>query len=800
MSVLNDSLVEDDETVTVTLTAITGGDADISIDSANDDATVTITDDDSALVSIAATDPGVAEPADNGQFTVSMTNQSDTATVISYTVTGDATAGSDYTALSGSVTIPANTSSATIPVSVIDDSLVEDDETVTVKLATITSGHPDVSIDAANDDAAVTITDDDSALVSIAATDAAAAEPADNGQLTVSMTNQSDTATVISYTVSGDATAGSDYTALSGSVTIPANTSSATIPVSVLNDSLVEDDETVTVTLTAITGGDADISIDSANDDATVTITDDDSALVSIAATDPAAAEPADNGQLTVSMTNQSDTATVISYTVTGDATAGSDYTAFSGSMTIPANTSTATIDVSVIDDSLVEDDETVTVKLATITSGCTRTSPSILASEDDTVTISDDDHADFGDAPDAPYATLSANNGPSHVIVPSLYMGAAVDTEPDGQPTASADGDDLNGLLGADDEDGWSTRPAIGSARRRDSHGQVNVTNTTESAATLYGWIDYNGDGVFENATERASVAVPNGSSGATVTLVFPAVPWLSPAVTDTYARFRLSTDAAAANPTGAAGDGEVEDYTAHITYASIADRHVFYDGSYFDDGDDNNAVATDKEALLPGGTATFDNYISYARFRGGQWTATLNGIMIDIAELAGTVTAADFEFRTGNSHTPGGWVAATAPTSVTVHAGEGTGGSDRVKVIWAETAVANSHWLQVTVLANANTGLAAPDVFYFGLAAGESGNSTANTYVDATDFAGARDNPHNFLNRAAHRRRVRLQPRLVRRHLRPGDRSRQQYELPHRIEADRRAGGPDGARRRLS
>ena len=151
-----------------------------------------------------------------------------------------------------------------------------------------------------------------------------------------------------------------------------------------------------------------------------------------------------------------------------------------------------------------------------------------------------------------------------------------------------------------------------------------------------------------------------------------------------------------------------------------------------------------------MPGGTATFDNYISYARFRGGGWAATLNGIMIDIGELAGPVTAADFEFRTGNNNTPGGWVAAADPTSVTVHEDEGTGGSDRVKVIWDETAISNSNWLQVTVLANANTGLAAPDVFYFGLAAGECGNSTTDTYVDATDFAGARDNPHNFLNRA--------------------------------------------------
>ena len=355
----------------------------------------------------------------------------------------------------------------------------------------------------------------------------------------------------------------------------------------------------------------------------------------------------------------------------------------------------------------------------------------------------------DYGDAP-TPYPTLLADVGARHLAT-GPTLGTNRDTESDGQPTSAANGDDVGGAL-PDDEDGL-VDPAgdlhllVGQTPTVD----VTVTNNSGSAATLYGWIDCNGDGVFDNATERASIAVSDGSSGTTVTLVFPAVPWVSPAVTDTYARFRLSTDTAAANATGAASDGEVEDYTVQITYATIADRHVFYDGSYFDGGNDNNAVATDKEALLPGGTATLANYISYARFRGGAWAATLNGVMIDIAEPAGTVTAADFEFNFGNSNTPGGWVAATAPASVTVHEDEGTGGSDRVKVIWADTAISNSRWLQVTVLANANTGLATPDVFYFGLAAGECGNSTTYTYVDATDFAGARDNPHNFLNRAA-------------------------------------------------
>jgi hypothetical protein len=70
-------------------------------------------------------------------------------------------------------------------------------------------------------------------------------------------------------------------------------------------------------------------------------------------------------------------------------------------------------------------------------------------------------------------------------------------------------------------------------------------------------------------------------------------------------------------------------------------------------------------------------------------------------------------------------------------------------VTLIWPDRAIAKQ-WLQVTVKADGVTGLATPDVFYFGNALGDSGNSSTNTFVDGSDFAGSRDNPRNFLNRA--------------------------------------------------
>jgi len=149
------------------------------------------------------------------------------------------------------------------------------------------------------------------------------------------------------------------------------------------------------------------------------------------------------------------------------------------------------------------------------------------------------------------------------------------------------------------------------------------------------------------------------------------------------------------------------------------IAGRHIFYNNSALDaGGDDDAAIALDKSPLLPGGTASSDNYTSYSR--------GINGIMVDINGLSGTPTVGDFVFRVNQAAAPDTWSSAPVPESVTVRAGEGTGGSDRVTLIWADGAILNQ-WLEVTVLASTN------DVFYFGSVVGEADN---NGVVDAGDL----------------------------------------------------------------
>jgi len=209
-----------------------------------------------------------------------------------------------------------------------------------------------------------------------------------------------------------------------------------------------------------------------------------------------------------------------------------------------------------------------------------------------------------------------------------------------------------------------------------------------------------------------------------------------------------------------------ELQHGAVSLIAAEVVDRHIFYNNSYFDgfepaaDANDDNAIAPNpasashpalgKTALLPGGSAAFQNYTSYS---GG-----INGIMVDVASLAdvGGLSDADFEFHvsnrnnrpTNNTRDPSTWAVAPTP-AITVREDAGTGGSDRVTLIWDDHAIENQ-WLQVTVKATPATGLNQDDTFYFGNAVGECGDATAFTFVDGADFAGARDNTHDADDRA--------------------------------------------------
>lgn len=156
-------------------------------------------------------------------------------------------------------------------------------------------------------------------------------------------------------------------------------------------------------------------------------------------------------------------------------------------------------------------------------------------------------DAVDFGDAPGI-YPVLRSGHGAWHVARPTFRLGAAVDSETDGNATPGADGDDRTGI---DDEDGVTWPPTIQSDRAN------GIRVEASAAGLLDGWIDFDRDGHWDNLTEKIFDGV-SVAAGANI-LPFSLPPVFASGVT--FARVRLSTTGHLP-PEGGADVGEVEDY----------------------------------------------------------------------------------------------------------------------------------------------------------------------------------------------------------------------------------------------
>jgi hypothetical protein len=253
---------------------------------------------------------------------------------------------------------------------------------------------------------------------------------------------------------------------------------------------------------------------------------------------------------VTVTLSQPLDVTTTVNYvTVEGSAKEGLDFVRTEGTLTFAPGELTKQIYVPIIDDQIPELPETFSVRLFDPTAGAS------FVNDQATVTIFDDDKADFGDAPDN-YGTLLASDGAVHIPIGPM-LGTHRDAETDGAPTTTARGDDNAGA--PDDEDGVEFIDAL----RIDETATIRVT--ASAAGKLNYFIDFNRNGVFgDNADEVFSADVVAG-----VNILRVAIPQGASAGA-TYARFRLST-AGGLGPTGLALDGEVEDYQVTILAAHL-------------------------------------------------------------------------------------------------------------------------------------------------------------------------------------------------------------------------------------
>ena len=205
---------------------------------------------------------------------------------------------------------------------------------------------------------------------------------------------------------------------------------------------------------------------------------------------------------------------------------------------------------------------------ISTIGGGC---SSGICADTSNCLTITTT-NCDWGDLPDTSattsignYQTTLANNGPVHVVISGLRLGTMIDSELNGAPNSLAQGDNIDNL---NDEDGVTIFASLNSRPTGTIRLPLSVLNTTNDTAYLEAWIDWNGDGDFEDDGEMV-VDFKDAKDG-----IFPPyleIPIPALAITDTSIGFRVrlsNTDNM--TPYGKINTGEVEDYLLTITCPS--------------------------------------------------------------------------------------------------------------------------------------------------------------------------------------------------------------------------------------
>ncbi|MEM9143545.1 MAG: gliding motility-associated C-terminal domain-containing protein, partial [Bacteroidota bacterium] len=214
---------------------------------------------------------------DNVIFSIGKTDLAVTpAVTVFYSVTGTASSGVDYTAVSGSVLLPAGFgTSENVAVTIIDDGLVEGSETLTITL----TADPNYTVNPLAPSATATIGDNDQGLVSISVQDGDASEPGTNdGSYLIDLGAVNNTAgpVVVFFEVGGASTAteGVDFATYAPSISVLVGESTVILPLDVLDDTDIDPGEFVRIRLDN-TSDTTLFPIDGTNDRVDIFIQDD---------------------------------------------------------------------------------------------------------------------------------------------------------------------------------------------------------------------------------------------------------------------------------------------------------------------------------------------------------------------------------------------------------------------------------------------------------------------------------------------------------------------------------------------
>ncbi len=380
---INDPAVEPDETLTISLSNLNPSNLNVDI---SDIGTITIQNDDQYKLSIVKDSDGAERWADSS-FTINLspTNHTGSAITGNISYSGTAENGVDFNGPT-TFSIPDGSNSVGINLSIIDDDIDEDDETMK-----LTISNPSVGIITENNSATAIITDNDTSGISVSQISSNTTEIGGTSDFTMVLTSKPSDKVVIN--LSSDDT--SEGTISPASITFtPENWNSPQkVFVTGVDDGIVDGNISYNIITEAAVSNDPKYNGINPDDVAVVNI-DNDSYTINITKNSDGA-EGGANPSFTINVSPANNTGSAISGDIaySGTATSGTDFNG-PATFSIPNGSSSTIINLEVVNDDLVESNETINLAISNVNNGATigtGTANAILADNDPpTITIND--------------------------------------------------------------------------------------------------------------------------------------------------------------------------------------------------------------------------------------------------------------------------------------------------------------------------------------------------------------------------------------------------------------------------
>ena len=281
------------------------------------------------------------------------------------TVDGTALAGSDYSAIGGTLVFGDGEYIKTFTISILNDSLGETGETILLNLSNPTGGgalgeRSQASLTIVANDGIGQFQFDKPVFV--------VNEDQPTATITVVRTGGAVGAASVNYsTENALATAGQDYTAASGILNFASGETSKTFTIALRDDGLVEGTETIRLRLSSPSGG-AGLGLVSEN---AVVIRDVERGLIQFSNPVYEVTEAGATASITVIRTSGADATVSVGYATTDlTATSGSDYTATAGTLTFADGETVKRITIPIVGDNVAEATESLRISLSNPTGG----------------------------------------------------------------------------------------------------------------------------------------------------------------------------------------------------------------------------------------------------------------------------------------------------------------------------------------------------------------------------------------------------------------------------------------------